>query len=122
MAATLLSILRPLAPYLAAVGILLAGGVYIVVLRHELQTADQKNLTLAAVNAEDVAAIASYKAQQAKWNTALQALDAQTLASRTATQTIVTNIDAASKGEDGPVAPVLAKTLDSLRALQGGAP
>ncbi len=122
MAATLLSFLRPLAPYLAAAGLLLAGSFTIVILRHELQAANQKNITLAAVNAENAAAIASYKVQQAKWNTALQALDAQTLASRTATQHIAMNIDTAPKGEDGPVAPVLAKTLDSLRALQGDAP
>jgi hypothetical protein len=122
MPAILLKILGPLVPYLVAGGVVLAGLLYVTILRHDLAAATQANQVLAQQNAENVAAIASYHAQQAKWTESLQALDAQTLATNTATSRISEKISLAPPGDDGPVAPVLSQALDSLRALQGSAP
>jgi hypothetical protein len=122
MTAIILKLLKPAAPYLAAAFLFLALVLYVATLRHELAVADQKNLTLAAQNAANLAAIADYKAQQAKWNDALETLDAQTLNTDTQTGKIITNINTAPSGDDAPVAPVLAEALDGLRALQGNAP
>jgi hypothetical protein len=122
MPAILLKILGPLVPYLVAGGIALAGLLYVTILRHDLAAATQANQVLAQQNAENVAAIASYQAQQAKWTESLQALDAQTLATDTATSRISEKISLAPPGDDGSVAPVLSQALDSLRALQGNAP
>jgi hypothetical protein len=122
MPAILLKILGPLVPYLVAGGAVLAGLLYVVILRQDLAAATQANQALAQQNAENVAAIASYQAQQAKWTESLQALDAQTLATNTAASRISEKISLAPPADDGPVAPVLSQALDNLRALQGGAP
>jgi hypothetical protein len=117
-----LKFLRPIAPYLAAVALLLAAVLYVATLRHDLAVAKDKNITLAALNAANAAAIADYKTQQAKWNSALDTLDAQTLDANTAAGRIVAKINAGPASSDGPVAPVLTEALNSLRALQGDAP
>jgi hypothetical protein len=122
MTLILLKFLRPIAPYLAAAALLLAAVLYVATLRHDLAVAKYKNVTLTALNAANAAAIADYKTQQAKWNSALDTLDAQTLEANTATGRIVAKINADPTSSDGPVAPVLSEALDSLRALQGDAP
>jgi hypothetical protein len=118
----LINLLRPLAPYLAAAVVLLGATVYVMTLRHHLQTAEQQNAMLAAQNAANAAAIASFQVQEQKNAAALSALDAQTLASTTATARISEKIQSAPPGDDGPVAPVLSHAMDDLRALQGDAP
>jgi hypothetical protein len=122
MTVLLLKFLRPIAPYLAAFALLLAAVIYVATLRHDLTVAKDKNITLAALNAANAAAIADYKTQQAKWNGALDTLDAQTLNTNTATGQIIAKINAGPASSDGPVAPVLTEALDSLRTLQGTAP
>jgi hypothetical protein len=122
MPAILFKFLGPFAPYLAAAGALLGAALYVMTLRQDLTNANQKNMALAQANQADTAAIADYKAQQASWNTALNKLDAQTIAASTATAHIVDSITAAPAGDDAPVAPVLSHALDSLRAVQGASP
>jgi hypothetical protein len=122
MMAIVLKFLGPLAPYLAAGGAAAGLLLYVMVLRHELADATTANAALGATNQADAAALAAGQKQQAAMGVALQRLDAQSQADRMATRRIATAITASSPGENGQVAPVLAQTLDSLRALQGGAP
>ena len=118
----LLRVFKPLLPYLIAVVAVVAVLSYVTMLRRDLAAEHGKNIALTLDNQADVAAIAAYKAQAAKWSTALAALDARTLGRSTSIARITDRIGAAPSGDDAPVAPVLAQALDSLRALQGGAP
>jgi len=122
MPAILLKFLGPAAPYLAIAGALLGVVLYVFTLRHELTSANDKNIALEQANQANAAAIAAYKTEQANDAAALAALDAQTLKTSTATGSIMDSINAAPAGNDAPVAPVLAQALSSLRSLQGGAP
>jgi hypothetical protein len=122
MPLTLLKFLGPLVPYLAGAGALLGAVLYAVTLRHDLATATLKNAALAQANQADSAAIASYQAQQASWNAAMDRLNTQSLAAAAATGRIMNGIAAAPAADDAPVAPVLAQALAGLRALQGGTP
>ncbi len=118
----LLKFLRPVAPYLVGVAAVVGVVVYVAILRRELSSEKERNVSLVADNQADLAAIAAYKAQQQKWNAALATLDTQTLATNDSTGHIVDGITAAPATDDAPVAPVLATALDALRALQGNAP
>ncbi len=122
MPVILLKFLRPVLPYLVAAAAALGLIVYIASLRNNLVAATQKNILLTADNQADLAAITAYKAQQSRYESALATLDAQTLATNTSATRLSDTIAAAPASDDGPVAPVLARALDGLRALQGGAP
>ena len=122
MTAILLKLLRPALPYLLAAAVAVGLIVYVGSLRHHLAVENQKNVQLAADNEADLAAIAAYKAQEAKYQSALATLDAQTRATDTSVDHIADTIAAAPAAEDAPVAPVLLQALAGLRALQGGAP
>ena len=122
MPAILLKLLRPVLPYLLAAAAALGLVAYIISLRHNLASENQKNALLTADNQADLAAIAAYRAQQSRYEAALATLDAQTLATNTSATRLSDTIAAAPTSDDGPVAPVLARTLNGLRALQGGAP
>ncbi len=119
MPAIILKFLMPLAPYLAAAAVLLGGFFYVEHLRNDLASANAANATLAQTNQANAAAIASYQAQQQKWNAALDALDAQSLATTNATGQILGNISAQPASADAPVAPVLAGALADIAKLQG---
>ena len=122
MTAILLKLLRPALPYLLAAAVAVGLIVYVASLRHHLAVESQKNVQLAADNEADLAAITAYKAQEAKYQSALATLDAQTRATDTSVDHIADTIAAAPAAEDAPVAPVLVQALAGLRALQGGAP
>ncbi len=122
MTAILLKFLKPALPYLLAAAAALGMIFYIASLRHHLAVESQKNILLAADNQADLAAIAAYKTQQAKYVSALAALDAQTQATNSSVDHITNTIAAAPATDDAPVAPVLAQALAGLRALQGSAP
>ena len=122
MTAILLKLLRPALPYLLAAAVAAGLIVYVASLRHHLAVESQKNIVLAADNEADLAAIAAYRAQEAKYQAALATLDAQTQASERSADHISDAIAAAPATEDAPVAPVLVQALAGLRALQGEAP
>jgi len=117
-----LKFLGPIAPYLAVGGAAAALLLYVSVLRHELAAAQVANATLRATNQADAAAIAADEKQQQMTNDALDTLDVKTRQTQAAADGVITQIAGAQAQDNGPVAPVLAKTLDSLRALQGSAP
>lgn len=122
MPAFILKILGPLAPYLAATAGVLGLLLYVSHLRHELATAQMANQALQAVNAQDAAAIAAGQKQQAAMNAALDTLGARTVALDMGADAIQQKIIAAPPGDNAPVAPVLARALDALRALQSKTP
>jgi len=121
MPVLLFRFLGPLVPWLAGAGALLGVVLYIVALRHELTAAAEKNVALAQANQADAAAIADYQAQEARWNAAEDTLAARTQTVAAAAGHIEDRIAASPPGDDAPVAPVLARALASLRALQTGA-
>jgi hypothetical protein len=122
MIAILLKFLGPLAPYLAAGAAVLGLLAYVAWLRHDLAAANAANTVLQQTNQADTLAMAAYQKQQATMNAALDTLDTQTLARESATSNITSAITAAAPGDNGLVAPVLTKTLDSLRTLQASTP
>ena len=122
MIAIILKILRPIAPYLAAGAAVISLLLYITLLRHDLAAANAANTVLEQTNQADTAAIAAYQKQQATMNAALDTLDTQTLATDFATSHIAAAITAAPSSDNAPIAPVLSKTLDSLRVLQANTP
>ncbi len=122
MPAILLKFLGPAAPYLAIAAVFVGIGLYVVTLRHELTSANDKNIALEQANQANAAAIAAYKTAQANDAASLAALDAQTLKTSAATGRIMDSINGAPAGNDAPVAPVLTQALNSLRALQGATP
>jgi hypothetical protein len=119
MPAIILKFLTPLLPYLAAAAVLLGGFFYVEHLRNDLASAKAANAALAQTNQANAAAIASYQAQQQKWNAELDALDAQSIATSNATGQILGNIAAQPASADAPVAPVLAGALADITKLQG---
>jgi hypothetical protein len=128
MSTILLKYFIPLTPYLLIAFVILGPTFYVLHLRHDLSAADQDNAlqasqisSLVQTNAENVAAIAADKLQQAKWKTALDTLDAQTLTTNAATDGIIDAITIAPSGADAPVAPVLAQALAGIAKLQGSA-
>jgi hypothetical protein len=119
MSTIILRFLTLLAPYLAAAAVLLAGFLYVEHLRADLAAANAANAALTQTNQANAAAIASYQAQVQKWNAARDTLDAQSLATSTATGQILGNIAAQPASADAPVAPVLAGALADIARLQG---
>ena len=119
MPAILLKFLAPLLPYLIGAAVLLGGYVYVEHLRSSLASANAANAALTQTNQANAAAIASYQAQEQKWNAAMDTLDAQSLATSTATGQILGNIAAQPASADAPVAPVLAGALADIAKLQG---
>lgn len=115
----LLKFLTPLWPYLIAAALLLGGFLYVEHLRADLASASAANAALTQTNQANAAAIASYQAQEQKWNAAMDTLDAQSLATSTATGQILGNIAAQPASADAPVAPVLAGALADIAKLQG---
>jgi len=115
----LLKVLKPIWPYLVAAAVLLGGYWYVEHLRSSLASANAANAALTQTNQANAAAIASYQAQEQKFNAALDTLDAQSLATTTATGQILGNIAAQPASADAPVAPVLAGALADIAKLQG---
>ncbi|OYV34177.1 MAG: hypothetical protein B7Z80_21930 [Rhodospirillales bacterium 20-64-7] len=99
----------------------MAGAAYVGHLRHEVASARITNEMLRQTNQANVAAIAAYQAQAVRWNSALDTLGAQTLASSHALNIIDDHIAAQPPAADAPVAPVLAQALSEIAKLQGGA-
>lgn len=122
MTAILAKLLAPLAPYLLAAFLIVAGSTYVIHLRHQLASASIANALLVQTNQANVAALAADQAQVARWNTALDTLGAQTLASNHALNIIDDHIAAQPPGADAPVAPVLAQALSEIGKLQDNAP
>jgi len=122
MLAAILKCLGPFAPYIAGAAALSGLLLYITVLRHDLATETARNTALQQANQADVAAIAAYQKEEATMNAALDTLGVQTAATEAATSHIDTDILSATPADNAPVAPVLASTLDRLRALQAGTP
>ncbi len=118
----LLKCFGPIAPYLAAAVAALGLGLYITFLRHEVVSATQRSQGLMLINQADAAAIAADQRREAALNAALDAMDQQIAAGDEAVGKINAAISDASPVENAPVAPVLAQTLDRLRALQASAP
>jgi hypothetical protein len=118
MAAILAKFLAPLAPYLIATFLTLAGAAYMVHLRHELAAAGVANAMLQQTNQANAAAIAAYQAQAVKWNAAIDTLGAQTQTSDYALHIINDHIAAQPPGADAAVAPVLAQALADIEKLQ----
>ncbi len=119
MPAIILKFLTPFLPYIAAASVLLGGYLYVEHLRSDLASVTAANAALTQTNQANAAAIASYQAQEQKWNAALDTLDAQSLATSTATGQILGNIAAQPASADAPVAPVLAGALADIAKLQG---
>ena len=119
MPAIILKFLTPILPYLAAAAVLLGAFLYVEHLRADLASANAANVALTQTNQQNAAAIASYQAQEQKWNDALDTLDAQNLATSTATGQILGTIAAQPASADAPVAPVLAGALADIAKLQG---
>lgn len=113
--------LAPLAPYLAAALIIMAGTAYVIHLRHALDDTAFANAALVQTNQTNLAAIAAYQAQSVKYNAALDTLGAQTLAQNHAVDTVYQQIDAEPSSADAPVAPVLHQALADIAKLQAGA-
>lgn len=122
MTAILVKFLAPLAPYLAAAFLFMAGAAYVGHLRYEVASARMANALLQQTNQANVAAIAAYQLQSVRWNTALDTLGAHTLANGRALNIIDDHIAAQPPAADAPVAPVLAQALIEIGKLQGGAP
>jgi len=119
LSAIILKFLTPLAPYLAAAVVLLAGFLYVAHLRADLASANAANAALIQTNQQNAAAIAAYQTQEQKWNDALDTLDAQSQETSTVTGQIFGNIAAQPASADAPVAPVLAGALADIAKLQG---
>ncbi len=119
MPAIILKFLTPLVPYLIGAAALFGALLYVEHLRADVASAHEANAALTQTNQQNAAAIASYQAQEQKWNDALDTLDAQSLATSTATGQILGNIAAQPASADAPVAPVLAGALADIAKLQG---
>jgi len=119
LSAIILKFLAPLLPYLIGAALLLGAFLYVQHLRADLAAANATEAALTQTNQENAAAIASFQAQEQKWNDALDTLDAQSLATSTATGQILGNIAAQPASADAPVAPVLAGALADIAKLQG---
>ncbi len=118
MLAYVLKLIGPIAPYLAVGGVVLALLLYVSVLRHELSAAQMGNASLRATNMADAVAIAADEKQRQVTNDALDTLDVHTRQTEAIADRVIAQIAGAQAQDNGPVAPVLVKTLDSLRALQ----
>lgn len=112
--------LAPLAPYLAAAFIIMAGTAYVVHLRHALEDTALANAALVQTNQQNLAAMAAYQAQSVKYNAALDALGAQTIAQSQAATAVYQRINTQPASADAPVAPVLRQALADIAKLQGG--
>jgi hypothetical protein len=115
----LLKVLKPIWPYLAAAAVLIAGYLYVEHLRSSLASATAANAALTQTNQANAAAIASYQAQEQKYNAALDTLDAQNRTTSAATGQILGDIAAQPASANAPVAPVLAGALADIAKLQG---
>jgi hypothetical protein len=114
--------LGPVAPYLAVAGAMVGLLLYVSVLRQELGSALQANASLQATNQADTVALAVNEKQQQLTNRALDTLDSATRDTQTGADRVLTQIASVQAQDNGPVAPVLTKALNSIRALQANSP
>jgi hypothetical protein len=127
MLAFLLPILSKVGPYLIAAMLFFSAGSY-AGYRWELGAADAAKLALVTQQKNDAAALAQANAQAAAAmamaldadNAAEAAIAASAKAGAAHDTALTTAIDAQATqpGQDGPVAPVLAKALESLGGSQ----
>ena len=126
MPAILISLLKRLGPYAAALALGLGAGAWFVhrldaasVARAQAAVAQEAAANAAAVAMANAKATAALAAADDRATQAEAALAAERSVVSASVQTEEAQVvhDAAIKGEDGPVAPVLS---NALRALRGG--
>lgn len=127
MSALILSFLGRFAPWIAG-GMLILGvalyGWHLHAALHGAEVtlkADRGTISqLEAVNAENRAELRRLAATAAAWQTALTAAETTDARAGRASERILTKIASAPARQDGPVAPVLARTLAAIASAQGG--